>query len=199
LEAEIIMRIVLLGAPGSGKGTQAAILCKKLSVPHVSTGDLLRSQVKAGTELGIQAKQVMDRGELVSDEIVLSMLRERLLKDDATKGFILDGYPRNLAQAQALDELLSELGQPVDEAIQIDIEAEVIVARIAKRAELEGRTDDSAQTVRTRLDVYEQQTAPVVDYYAREGKLSQVYGVGTVEEISERILGLFNQANGESA
>ena len=193
------MRIVLLGAPGSGKGTQAAILCEKLSIPHVSTGDLLRSQVKAGTELGIQAKKVMDRGELVSDEIVLGMLRERLLKDDAANGFILDGYPRNLAQAQALDELLSELGQPVDEAIQIDIEAEVIVARIAKRAELEGRTDDSAQTVRTRLDVYEQQTAPVVDYYAREGKLSQVYGVGTVEEISARILGLFSQANGEGA
>lgn len=188
------MRIVLLGAPGSGKGTQAAILSDRLSVPHISTGDLLRSQVKSGTELGQQAKAVMDRGDLVSDDIMLAMLRDRLSRDDTANGFILDGYPRNLEQARALDELLQDLGQPVDEAIQIDIEAEIIIERIAKRAELEGRTDDSEETVRKRLSVYEEVTAPVIDFYARQQKLSQVYGVGSVDEISERILGVLSQA-----
>ena len=113
----------------------------------------------------------------------------------ARAGFVLDGYPRNLAQARALDALLDELDQPVDEAIQIDIESEMIVERIAKRAELEGRSDDSSETVRKRLDVYEEQTAPVISYYADQEKLSQVYGVGSIEEISERILGLLRQGS----
>lgn len=191
------MRIVLLGAPGSGKGTQAALLKERLGLPHISTGDLLRTQVSAGTELGIQAKAVMDRGELVSDEIMLGMLRDRLSEDDVAGGFILDGYPRNLAQARALDQLLEELKQPVDEAIQIDIEADVIVERIARRAEVEDRTDDASETVRKRLEVYEEQTAPVVDYYAEQNKLSQVYGVGSVEEINQRILSLLDQSESD--
>jgi adenylate kinase len=184
------MRIVLLGAPGSGKGTQAALMVEELKLPHISTGELLRAAVKAGTELGLQAKAVMDRGELVSDDIMLGLIEERLGQADAGDGFILDGYPRNLAQAEALDTLLERLEQPVDEALQIDVDVEMVVARIAKRAAEEGRSDDSEEVVRNRMKVYESQTAPVVDYYAQKGLLSRVLGVGTIDEVFQRIKGV---------
>lgn len=187
---ENIMRIVLLGGPGSGKGTQAAILREKLNVPHVSTGELLRAAVEAGTPLGREAKAVMDAGELVSDDIVLRMLRERLGEPDAAAGFILDGYPRNLAQAEALDALLAEMGLPLDEVVQIGVDSEVIVERLAKRAAEEGRSDDDPETVRNRLAVYREQTAPVGDYYRDRERLVEVDGVGTIEEVSERIMGV---------
>ena len=184
------MRIVLMGAPGSGKGTQAALIVKEMGLPHISTGDLLRAAVASGSELGKQAKAVMDRGELVSDDIVLGLLEERLEQDDAARGFILDGYPRNIAQAEALDALLERLGQPVDEALQIDIDEDQVVERIAKRAALEGRSDDTEETVRNRLKVYAEQTAPVVDFYARKGVLSRVLGDGSIEEVFQRIRGV---------
>lgn len=184
------MRIVLMGAPGSGKGTQAALIVKELGLPHISTGDLLRAAVAAGTELGRQAKAVMDRGELVSDEIVLGLLEERLAREDTADGFILDGYPRNVAQAEALEALLERLGQPLDEALQIDVDEERVVERIAKRAALEGRSDDTEETVRNRLEVYAEQTAPVVDFYARKGLLSRVLGDGSIEEVFQRIKGV---------
>ena len=187
------MRIVLLGAPGSGKGTQAARLVSEFGLPHISTGDLLRSAVKAGTELGKQAKAVMDRGELVSDAIVLGLIEERLAREDAQKGFILDGYPRNIAQAQALDELLERLDQPVDEALQIDVDEDLVVKRIAKRAAEEGRSDDTEEVVRNRMKVYAEQTAPVIDYYARKGVLSRVLGEGSIEEVFQRIMGVLQQ------
>ena len=191
------MRIVLLGGPGSGKGTQAALLKEKLEIPHVSTGELLRAAVDAGTVPGIQAKAAMDAGELVADDLVLGMLRERLAAADAAKGFILDGYPRNLAQAEALDRLLDELGLPLDEVIQIDVDADRIIERLAKRGEDEGRSDDSEKTVRHRLAVYQEQTAPVIDYYARRQQLAEVYGVGSVEEVSARILGVLGPLQGD--
>ena len=128
------MRLVLLGAPGSGKGTQATRLKEALGVPHISTGDLLRAEVAAGSELGLKAKAVMERGELVSDEILLGMLEERLTRPDTANGFILDGYPRNLAQASALDELLERIGQPVDVAVQLDVSTELLIQRLAGRA-----------------------------------------------------------------
>lgn len=184
------MRIVLLGAPGSGKGTQAALLVEELSLPHISTGELLRSAVKAGTEQGLKAKVVMDRGELVSDEIMLGLIEERLSRADVAQGFILDGYPRNIVQAEALDNLLERLEQPVDEALQIDIDVEMVVARIAKRAAEEDRSDDTEETVRKRMDVYAAQTAPVVDYYANKGVLSRVLGEGSIEEVFQRIKGI---------
>lgn len=193
------MRIVLLGAPGSGKGTQAAILKEKLGIPHISTGDLLRGAVKAGTEMGKQAEAIMARGDLVSDEIMLGIIRDRLGEADVGGGFILDGYPRNLIQAEALDQVLNELEQPVEEAIQIEVDPDDIVARLAKRADLEGRADDDADAVRHRLNVYQQQTAPVVDFYGEQGKLSQVYGVGTIDEISARILGVLKLAQAEAS
>lgn len=190
------MRIVLLGAPGSGKGTQAALLVKDLGLPHISTGDLLRSAVNAGTELGARAKTVMDRGELVSDDIMLGLIEERLAQPDANAGFILDGYPRNLAQAHALDDLLERIGQPVDEALQIDVDVEMVIARIARRADEEGRSDDTEEVVRNRMSVYADQTAPVVDYYAQKGLLSRILGAGTIEEVFQRIKGVLQLRSG---
>ena len=187
------MRLVLLGAPGSGKGTQATRLKEALDVPHISTGDLLRAAVKAGTPLGMQAKAVMDRGDLVSDDIVLGMLEERLRQGDTGKGFILDGYPRNLAQANALDALLTRLGQPVDAAVQLDVGTELLVQRLAGRASAEGRADDSPDAVRHRLRVYTDQTAPVIDFYRQAGKLICVYGVGSVDEVLQRVLAAAGQ------
>lgn len=184
------MRIVIMGAPGSGKGTQAALIVKELDLDHISTGDLLRGAVAAGTELGKKAKEVMDRGELVSDEIVLGLLEERLLQENTKNGFILDGYPRNIAQAEALNGLLERIGQPVEEALQIDVDEEQVVTRIAKRAALEGRSDDTEETVRNRLKIYGEQTAPVVDYYAHKGILSRVLGEGSIEEVFQRIRGV---------
>lgn len=191
------MRIVIMGAPGSGKGTQAALIVEELGIAHVSTGDLLRAAVAAGSELGKKAKEVMDRGELVSDEIVLGLLEERLSSGGMDNGFILDGYPRNIAQAEALNGLLERIGQPIDEALQIDVDEESVVARIAKRAALEGRSDDTEETVRNRLKVYAEQTAPVVEFYARKGLLSRVLGEGSIEEVFQRIKGVL-QINTDS-
>jgi len=182
------MRLVLLGAPGSGKGTQAARLKEHLQVPHISTGDLLRAEVAAGSKLGLEAKEVMARGELVSDAILLGMLEERFSRPDTAGGFILDGYPRNLAQADALDGLLNRLKQPFDYAVQLDVPTELLVERIAGRAKAEGRADDSPDSVRTRLKIYNDQTAPVIDYYRQHGQLTVVDGVGELDEVFTRIL-----------
>ena len=182
------MRLVLLGAPGSGKGTQATRLKEHLQVPHVSTGDLLRAEVAAGSTLGLEAKQVMDRGHLVSDEILLDMLEGRFARPDTANGFILDGYPRNLAQAAALDKLLARIGQPMDFAVQLEVPTELLVDRIAGRAKAEGRADDSPESVRTRLDVYDSQTAPVIDFYRQHGQLTVVDGVGSLDDVFSRIV-----------
>ena len=182
------MRLVLLGAPGSGKGTQAARLKEHLQVPHISTGDLLRAEVAAGSKLGLAAKEVMARGELVSDEILLGMLEDRFSRPDTRGGFILDGYPRNLAQADALDGLLQRIGQPMDYAVQLDVPQALLVERIAGRAKQEGRADDAPEAVRKRLQVYDEQTAPVIGFYRQHGQLTVVDGVGSLDEVFTRIL-----------
>ena len=182
------MRLVLLGPPGSGKGTQAARLKEHLQVPHISTGDLLRAEVAAGSKLGLEAKEVMARGELVSDAILLGMLEDRFSRDDTRNGFILDGYPRNLAQADALGNLLERIGQKFDAAVQLDVPNELLVERIAGRAQAEGRADDSPESVRTRLKVYDDQTAPVIEYYRNQGELTVVDGVGSLDEVFSRIV-----------
>jgi adenylate kinase len=182
------MRLVLLGAPGSGKGTQATRLRDHYRVPHISTGDLLRAAVKAETPLGLQAKSVMESGGLVSDAIVLAMLEERLSQGDTEGGYILDGYPRNLAQANSLDELLARLAQPAERAIQLDVDNELLIARLAGRAKAEGRADDNPESVRKRLAVYDEQTAPVIDFYRHQRKLTSVDGVGSMEDVFERIV-----------
>lgn len=182
-----IMRLVLLGAPGSGKGTQAARLKTALGVPHISTGDMLRAAVAAGTAMGLKAKAVMDAGQLVSDDILLGMLEERLAQADARAGFILDGYPRNLAQADALDHLLARLGQPLDAVVKLEVPNEVIIGRCEIRYAAEHRKDDDPAVVRDRLKVYAEQTAPVADFYARRGKLQVVDGVGELDEVTARV------------
>ncbi|MCL1635477.1 adenylate kinase [Luteimonas sp. SX5] len=182
------MRLVLLGAPGSGKGTQAAKLKQHLQVPHISTGDLLRAEVAAGTPLGLEAKVIMARGDLVSDEILLGMLEDRFSRPDTANGFILDGYPRNLAQAAALDKLLQRIGQPMDFALQLDVDNELLIDRIAGRAKAEGRDDDNPESVRKRLQVYDQQTAPVIEFYRQHGQLTVVDGVGSMDEVFNRII-----------
>ena len=181
------MRLVLLGAPGSGKGTQATRLKTELGVPHISTGDMLRAAVAAGTPLGMKAKAVMDAGHLVSDDILLGMLEERLAQDDARNGFILEGYPRNLAQASALDELLAKIGQPLDAVVKLEVPNTAIIERCELRFAAEGRADDNPDTVRRRLGVYAEQIAPVADFYARRGKLQVVDGVGDLDEVTARV------------
>ena len=182
------MRLLLLGAPGSGKGTQAARLKDSLGVPHISTGDLLRAEVAAGSKLGLEAKEVMARGELVSDAILLGMLEDRFSRADTANGFILDGYPRNLAQADALDKLLARIGRPMDFAVQLEVPTELLVERIAGRAKAEGRADDKPESVRKRLQVYEDQTAPVIGFYRQHGQLTVVDGVGELDEVFTRII-----------
>lgn len=182
------MRLVLLGAPGSGKGTQATRLKAALGVPHISTGDLLRSAVAAGTPLGLQAKAVMEAGQLVSDEIVLGMLEQRLAQADAQAGFILDGYPRNLTQVQALEHLLARLMRPLDAVVKLKVPSEVIIGRTELRHKAEGRADDDPETVRKRLSVYAEQTAPVAAYYQQAGTLRVVEGVGSLDEVFARIM-----------
>src|SRR5471032_272367 len=178
----------LLRSERLSKGTQATLLKSELKVPHISTGDLLRAAVKAGTPLGLRAKAVMDTGKLVSDEIVLSMLEERLAAPDVGGGFILDGYPRNLVQCAALEDLLARLRQPLDIAIKLEVPDASILARCEQRFAAEQRPDDDPAIVRKRLDVYREQTAPVAEHFAQIGKLATVDGVGEIAVVFQRIL-----------
>ena len=180
-------RVVLLGAPGAGKGTQASKMVAGLGVPHVSTGDMLRDAVAAGTELGKQAKAVMDSGKLVGDDIVIGLARQRLAQADAKRGFVLDGFPRTEAQAEALDAMLAELGTPLECCLAITTEGEAVVKRLLARAEIEGRPDDNEETIRERMQVYESQTAPLLDYYRKCDLLVEVDGMGTVDEVFARV------------
>lgn len=217
------MRIVLLGAPGSGKGTQAKLLMEKYSIAQISTGDLLRAAVAAGTELGKRAKSLMEAGQLVPDEIVLGMIRERLGDASTKKGFILDGFPRNLAQARALDKLLAEQKQPLDAAIHIHVEPEEIVKRITGRRtcgqcgaiyniyfsppaqpgicgkcgakDLQQRVDDTEETVRNRLKVYTEQTAPLIEFYKKQDLLRTVPGKGDINDIFNKVRTALGQAS----
>jgi len=180
-------RLVLLGAPGAGKGTQAALLIERLDIPHISTCDMLRKAVADGTEIGLRAKAVMDAGKLVSDEIVISIAEERLSQPDAQKGFVLDGFPRTRGQAEALDATLAKLGTPVECCLAVTVDTEAVVARLLKRAEIEGRADDNEESIRERMRAYDKQTAPLLNYYEDKKVLSQVDGMGDVETVSARI------------
>lgn len=181
-------RLVLLGPPGAGKGTQAVRLAEHLGVPAISTGDIFRANIKGGTELGRTAQEYTSRGALVPDEVTNAMVSDRLSQPDAADGFLLDGYPRNVAQVAELDAILADSGRAVDAAVEITADAEVVAARLVKRAEIEGRADDTADVVRHRLDVYAEQTAPISDVYADRGLLVQVDGMGEVDAVTERLL-----------
>ncbi len=182
------MRIILLGPPGSGKGTQAALLRDQHSVVHISTGMLLREAVKNQTELGQQAQQFMDAGELVPDSLMLGLIEQRLGQADVTNGFILDGYPRNLSQAEALDTVLNRIGQPLDGAIAVTVDETEVVERLLNRAKQEGRSDDTEDVIRNRMRVYAEQTAPVAGYYDARGQLRQVDGMGSIETVQQRLV-----------
>lgn len=181
------LRIVLLGPPGAGKGTQATAIVESKVIPHISTGDMLRAAVKAGTPIGKKAKAVMDAGELVSDEIVIGIAEERLGQPDAKKGFLLDGFPRTLAQAESLERLLAKLGTPLDCCLALTVDTDAVVARLQKRAAIEGRADDNEATIRERMRVYDAQTAPLLGFYRGRGRLVEVSGMGTIDEVGKRI------------
>lgn len=202
------MNLVLLGAPGAGKGTVAQELVAEFGVAHISTGDLLRAAVKGGTELGIQAKKYMDAGELVPDQLVIDLVKERLAADDAQQGFILDGFPRNTAQAVTLDSELSAMGREIDCALLVDVAPEVIIDRLSSRrtcracgytgtaadatcpkcgGEMYQRDDDNEDAVRNRLDVYDKSTSPLIDYYRGNGTLVELDGNQTPDEVFEAI------------
>ena len=178
------MRVLLLGPPGAGKGTQADRIAARFQLVHLATGDLLRANVAEGTSLGEVAQAYLDSGELVPDEVVVAMMLERLTQPDCGHGFLLDGFPRSVAQATELDRHLAELGAPLDAAINLEVAEEELLHRLAGR----GRVDDNAQTIRNRLQVFVSATRPLLDYYDEQGLLFSVAAVGTVDEVSERIL-----------
>jgi adenylate kinase len=176
------VRLVLVGPPGAGKGTQAVRLAERLEVSHISTGDLFRANLSANTPLGLAAKRFMDAGELVSDEVTVGMVRERLTEDDAAKGFILDGFPRTVAQADALGEMLQAAGDDLDAVVALEVPEDVLVERLLGR----GRTDDTEGVIRRRQEIYRDETAPLLEHY--RDLLVTVDAVGEIEQITERVV-----------
>ena len=176
------MHLVLLGPPGAGKGTQAAILSEKLEVPHISTGDLFRANISQSTPLGLEAKSYMDAGKLVPTEVTVKMVKERLAEDDAQKGFLLDGFPRTVEQGDALKEILDGLGEKLDSVVQFDVAEDVVVERMLAR----GRADDTEDVIRTRMGVYRDETAPLLEYY--KDSIIRIVAEGSVEDINERTM-----------
>ena len=208
------MKIIMLGAPGAGKGTQAKMIAEKYSIPHISTGDIFRANIKGGTELGMEAKKYMDQGQLVPDELTVKILLDRVAKDDCKNGYVLDGFPRTIPQAEALDKALSELGDAVDYAIDVDVPDENIINRMGGRracvtcgatyhmvhvppkqegicdkcgSELILRDDDKPETVKKRLDVYHAQTQPLIEYYTKKGILKSVDGTVDMMDVFAKI------------
>jgi adenylate kinase len=209
------MRFILVGPPGAGKGTQAVNLAAHFSVPHISTGDIFRANLKEGTALGLEAKSFMDRGELVPDEVTNKMVRDRLGKDDLNNGFLLDGFPRNVKQAQVLEEILSQMVSPLEAALELSVDSAEIINRLAGRrtcrncqrafhlmyerskadgvcdscgGELYQRDDDKEEVIARRLEVYNEQTAPIIDFYRERNLLITIAAMGSVDEISERAI-----------
>jgi len=209
------MNIILLGPPGAGKGTQAKRMIDRYHIPQISTGDMLRAALKEGTPLGLEAKKYMDQGALVPDTVVVGLVRERIQKDDCSKGFMLDGFPRNVSQAESLDGMLGELGKKIDKVVCIEVPSSELLARLTGRrtcracgagfhvmfdppkkdhvcdkcsGELYQRDDDNETTVSSRLQVYEAQTKPLIDYYEKQAKLLRINGLGSIQEIFDRVV-----------
>jgi adenylate kinase len=180
--------VILMGPPGSGKGTQAEVLAGRLGVPAISTGEIFRASVAGETELGRKAKQYLDAGEYVPDQLTNAMVRERLAEDDTRSGFLLDGYPRTLDQVAVLDELLAAQDRRLDAVVELEVDPEELVQRLLRRAELEHRSDDTEEIVRRRLQVYNEQTLPIIEVYAERGLVIPVDGAGEMDEVSQRIL-----------
>ena len=209
------MRLVLVGPPGAGKGTQAQFLAAHYSIPHIATGDIFRANLKAGTPLGMQAKTFMDRGELVPDSVTNDMVKDRLLQDDLANGFLLDGFPRNVAQAEVLRANLTQKATPLTAVLELAIDSSEIIARLSSRltckdcglptvgnekcptcgGEVYQREDDKEDVIARRLEVYEEQTAPIVSFYRSEGLLITVSATGTVEEITQRAISALSRVS----
>ena len=193
------MNIILLGPPGCGKGTQAKRLEERFGTVQLSTGDMLRAAVKAGTELGKQAEAIMNEGKLVPDNLIVSMIAERISEPDCAKGFILDGFPRTVAQAEALDAMLADKGLKLDHVIELEVDEAALFARIEKRAAESAesgaavRADDNAETLKKRLDVYRQQTAPILPYYRNSGRLDSVDGMQGIETVTDQLIGILQE------
>jgi adenylate kinase len=178
------MRLVLVGPPGAGKGTQAEFISAHFSIPHISTGDIFRANLSAGTPLGLEAKGYMDKGDLVPDSLTTAMVKDRLEQSDVANGFLLDGYPRTTGQAQALDQILSGIAAPLDVVLEMQADEDEIVSRLLAR----GRSDDSEEVIRHRLKVYADQTAPIIAYYKTSGILRSIDGLGSVSEVTDRAI-----------
>lgn len=182
------MRIILMGPPGAGKGTQAAVVANRYGIPAISTGDIFRSNVSGGTDLGRRAKEFMDAGEYVPDEVTNLMVRDRIAEPDAEQGFLLDGYPRTLAQVEELDAMIRQTGHVLDAVVVLTVIGEELIQRLLLRAETAGRSDDTEDVIRRRQEVYAEQTEPLIEVYGGRGLLVEVDGIGEVEDVSARIL-----------
>jgi adenylate kinase len=183
-----VTRLLMIGPPGAGKGTQAALLAQSFGIPAISTGDIFRFNVKNETELGIKAKAFMDRGEYVPDSLTNELVRDRLSHPDAGQGFLLDGYPRTVDQVHELDAILNESNRKLDVVVQLTADNDELIRRLAKRAELEGRADDTPEVIRRRLEVYDEQTAVLIDIYAARGLVAKIDGLGEIDEVTGRII-----------
>jgi len=183
-----MLNLVLFGPPGAGKGTQAEFIINTFGLEHLSTGDLLRSEIAAGTKLGLEAKTYMDKGELVPDTVVIGMIKTKLKASIDTKGFIFDGFPRTVQQAKALDELLHENGTAIAGMLSLEVEKQELIGRLLSRGKISGRPDDQDQSIiENRINVYNQKTLPLIEYYQSQGKHLGINGMGTIEDIAERI------------
>ena len=182
------MRLIILGPPGAGKGTQAARIAEHLGIPAISTGDIFRANIKNETPLGLQVKEILASGGYVSDDVTNAIVEDRLAQDDCARGFLLDGYPRTLAQVEALDGMLAAHGATLDRVLELTVDDDAVVARLLKRAESEGRADDTEEVIRERMAIYHRETKPLSDTYRERGLLVEVDGLGQVDEVTGRIL-----------
>jgi adenylate kinase len=188
------MNILILGPQGSGKGTQAQRIAASYGIAHIATGDMLREAMANGSELGRRVKPIYDAGELVPDDLMIGLIRERLEQDDVEDGFVLDGFPRTMAQAEALDEMLREIDRPITVVLQLDVPEEVCVERLSKRAQEEGRVDDTPEAIRTRLGLYRRETEPVIEQHRAQGNLVLIHGDRPVDEVFSEIQQALEQA-----
>ena len=183
-----MLNIVIFGPPGSGKGTQSSKIIQKYGLYHLSTGDMLRAEIAAESEIGLKLKGMISRGELVPDEVVIDMIGNKINEAEDVNGFIFDGFPRTVKQAESLDALLESNGMAISMMINLDVDNKELIGRLLKRAEAEGRADDNLETIQNRIQVYENQTSPLIDYFEKQGKARPVNGLGTVDDIFNRIV-----------